>query len=304
VKVSVKIGSKVKSTEVNSSNTIHQLKVQLGADKLTRLYPDRIRLTIPGPEGKPVVLSDDKTLSSYAINEKTEIILKDLGPQVGYKTVFIVEYLGPLVLYPLFTLPLVREFIYGSAKPYNPNFVQTLALACWIFHYVKRELETLFVHKFSHGTMPITNIFKNSIYYWGAGAFVSYFVNHPLYTAPDLKQVYAAAGAFFFFELVNLLTHVELSSLRPAGSKEYGLPRGLLFKYITCPNYTFEILSWVAFSFLTQTAAAYGFTLLGFVQMLIWAKGKHARYVRTFPKNKEGKPAFHPRTALIFPPFL
>lgn len=32
--------------------------------------------------------------------------------------------------------------------------------------------------------MPLFNLFKNCNYYWGFGAYVSYFVNHPLYTEP------------------------------------------------------------------------------------------------------------------------
>lgn len=38
--------------------------------------------------------------------------------------------------------------------------------------------------RFSHATMPIFNLFRNCAYYWGFGAYVSYFVNHPLYTEP------------------------------------------------------------------------------------------------------------------------
>ena len=33
-------------------------------------------------------------------------------------------------------------------------------MVCWTLHYAKRILETLFVHRFSHNTMPITNLFK------------------------------------------------------------------------------------------------------------------------------------------------
>ena len=44
-----------------------------------------------------------------------------------------------------------------------------------MLHYVKRELETLFVHHWGpQATMPARNLFKNSIYYWRTcAAFVN-----------------------------------------------------------------------------------------------------------------------------------
>ena len=71
------------------------------------------------------------------------------------------EYAGPLVVYLLFWPR--PAFIYGAAAAQAPRQqVVTIAAAAWSFHYAKRLLETIFVHRFSHSTMPIANLFKVS----------------------------------------------------------------------------------------------------------------------------------------------
>ena len=53
------------------------------------------------------------------------------------------------------------------------QLISRLAVIAWTLHYAKRLFETFFVHKFSHGTMPLTNLFKNCTYYWGYALFVT-----------------------------------------------------------------------------------------------------------------------------------
>lgn len=53
---------------------------------------------------------------------------------------------------------------------------------------LQRIFETGNVHVFSHATMPIFNLFRNSMYYWAFAAFVSFNINHPQYTEPWFWQ--------------------------------------------------------------------------------------------------------------------
>ncbi len=56
-------------------------------------------------------------------------------------------------------------------------YLKRWALAAWTFHYLKREVETIFVHKFSKGTMPLFNLWKNSFYYCKKIHICTYILN-------------------------------------------------------------------------------------------------------------------------------
>jgi very-long-chain enoyl-CoA reductase len=61
-------------------------------------------LTLPLEPGqsRPTALEGSKKLKDYFSNETPQVVFKDLGPQVAYKTLFFFEYLGPLIIYPVF----------------------------------------------------------------------------------------------------------------------------------------------------------------------------------------------------------
>jgi very-long-chain enoyl-CoA reductase len=218
--------------------------------------------------GNTVRLDDDsKSLESYGVNSSTTLIFKDLGPQIGYRTVFLVEYFGPMLFVSLYALR--PALIYGeSAATAAFNSVAWLGVICWNLHFLKRELETIFVHKFSRPTMPLTNLFKNCAYYWCFGAVIGYPLCSPSYAPPADLQVTIGLVIFVLCELGNLICHLMLSNMRPAeGNTSRSIPRGFLFELVACPNYTFEVTSWIGFSIMTQIPFSYLFTIVGFLQV-------------------------------------
>jgi len=217
------------------------------------------------------------------------VYFKDLGTQVSWTTVFLVEYAGPILITGLILA--ARKFIYGSNPPLHLN--QKLGVAMVVGHYLKRELETLFVHRFSNETMPIFNIFKNCAHYWILMGLSIYFLLHPKYTPPAWatpKILYGLTGAFTLFELMNLKCHIILRNLRPPGSTVRGIPRGGGFGLVSCANYMWEGLSWLTFSIQSQTLFSWVFFCCSAGQMLIWALKKHKKLRQDFkdyPKKRK-----------------
>uniref|UniRef100_K3X5C1 Uncharacterized protein n=1 Tax=Globisporangium ultimum (strain ATCC 200006 / CBS 805.95 / DAOM BR144) TaxID=431595 RepID=K3X5C1_GLOUD len=280
----VKPGKKVRdfgAVEVDDKATVAQFKAAF--EKKTKISRHRQNFKLQDATGALVSLADDsKTLASYGVKSNGQLQFKDLGPQIGYRTVFIAEYLGPL-LFVLFyaTRP---AFLYGkdaASKPFDHT--AWLGVAAWSAHFLKREFETLFVHRFSRPTMPLFNLFKNCSYYWSFGAVVGYPLAHPDYKGPTSElQIQIGLALFAVSELLNFLVHVQLRNLRPAeGSKVRPVPKGPLFALVSCPNYTFEVLGWVGFSLFTQIFFSYLFTLVGFLQMTDWALKKHRGYIKS-----------------------
>lgn len=160
-------------------------------------------------------------------------------------------------------------------------------------HFFKRELETVFVHRFSLATMPVRNIFKNSAHYWVfAGALIAYFTYSP--TAPTAKPsnpliTYPALAMYIVGELGNLNTHLVLASLRSPGGTERGIPKGLGFDLVTCPNYMFETLAWLGIWLVNWSLSTGVFIVLAVGQMALWAKKKENRYRKEMPGRYQKK---------------
>ncbi|KAF8903689.1 3-oxo-5-alpha-steroid 4-dehydrogenase-domain-containing protein [Gymnopilus junonius] len=259
--------------------------------KFPKFSSTRQRITLKG-ERKPL---ENEIKLSDVLDQKAgawELQVKDLGPQISWKTVFLVEYFGPLLIHPLFYH--FPRFWYGTDVQHSA--LQKYVYAFVLLHFVKRELETLYVHRFSHDTMPWINIFRNSAHYWiFGGVLVALDVYRPKYSATspfivntirdNERFLWIGAGLWAFAELSNLHTHLAFRALRPAGTRKRGIPRGYGFSLVSSPNYFFEILGWAIICGMTGSIGALIFTVFGTVTMGQWAAKKHRNYKKEFGKE-------------------
>uniref|UniRef100_A0A4X2LER0 Uncharacterized protein n=1 Tax=Vombatus ursinus TaxID=29139 RepID=A0A4X2LER0_VOMUR len=249
------------------------------------------------PKGKP--LKDEDILQNLPVRTTATLYFQDLGAQINWVMVFLTEYAGPLLIYLPFYFQV--PFIYGHKYDFISSWHtgDHLACICHSFHYIKHLPETLFVHCFSHGTMPLHNIMKNYTYLkkkkelyllLGFAAWMAYYSNHPLYTLPTHggQQVKRALGILVFCQLGNFSIHITPRNLRPAGSKTWEIPFltknpfMCLLLPVSCLNYTYEMGSWIGIVIMTQCLPVALFYLVGFIQMTLWAKGKHHSYLKEF----------------------
>lgn len=249
----------------------------------------RLRLT-KGSDGSAVPNAKDYTVERTGLRSDSVVYVKDLGPQIAWRTVFIIEYLGPLLIHPLFYY--LRPYLYKNA-PAEPSYLQWLSCVMLALHFAKREFETIFVHRFSSATMPARNIFKNSAHYWVlGGANIAYWIYSP--TAPTAGPsnpliTYLAIALFVVGELGNLSNHYTLRNLRSTGGTERGIPSGLGFDLVTCPNYMFEALAWIGIWLASWSLSTGLFVVVAVGQMGVWAKKKERRYRKEFGDKYQKK---------------
>ncbi|MCJ1422349.1 3-oxo-5a-steroid 4- dehydrogenase [Sticta canariensis] len=237
----------------------------------------RLRIT-KGSDGSVVPNAKSLSVHSTGLREQSTVYVKDLGPQLGWRTVFLVEYLGPILIHPILYAVLPSSS--------GPSQLQTLTFALIIIHFVKRELETLFIHRFSAATMPLLNIFKNSAHYWLlAGANIAFWTYRPFAPAAGPSNPYITYPAILLYvigEVGNLYTHVVLRNLRSRGGKERGIPQGWGFGLVTCPNYMFETVAWVGVGLVAWSWSGVVFLVAALVPMGRWARKKESRYRQEF----------------------
>ncbi len=180
--------------------------------------------------------------------------------------------------------------VFGFFLSYSDDFKNRMVLIAallWGLHYIHRSLIFPFRIKTKGKKMPVIIVFSAVIFNVINGFFNGYWLSH---FAPEpkligLSMIHLVIGTILFVSgfLINQYHDWLLIHLRKNRETGYKIPFGGLFRYISCPNYFGEIISWLGFFIITLGLPAFSFFIWTMVNLLPRALDNHRWYKKQFP---------------------
>jgi protein-S-isoprenylcysteine O-methyltransferase Ste14 len=215
-------------------------------------------------------------------------VKKGWGLQIDNKVGWIVmESVSPLGFALLFFL--------GDWKE---GFLPYLFLSLWLVHYLYRSLLFPLLIRGKKQMPLLIMVFAivfNLMNSYLQGRHLYHF-SMP-YSADWFLSAPFTVGIILF--ITGFVIHVSSDTitrrLREPGQKEYKIPHGGLYRWISSPNYLGEIIEWIGWAVLTWSIPGLVFAFWTAANLVPRAYSNHQWYVKTFPDYPRERKALIPR---------
>ena len=166
------------------------------------------------------------------------------------------------------------------------DVVTLLMVAIWEAHYVQRAFVYPALIRGRGARMPLFVALSGATFNVLNGYLNFRFLTHfgPGYASSWLTDPRFVAGVALFATgyLVNRHADRVLRSLRAPGETGYKIPRGGLYRFISCPNYFGELIEWCGWAVLTWSLPGLFFALFTAANLVPRARAHHRDYLRRF----------------------
>jgi 3-oxo-5-alpha-steroid 4-dehydrogenase 1 len=182
--------------------------------------------------------------------------------------------------------PTVLIFLYVYSLGENAMAAAPLALlSMWQFHYVYRTFVYPFRIRSSAHRMPISilgmAIFFNCINAYINARWISHFGGYSEAWLSSPAFI-IGLGTFLLGWAINQHADLVLFRLRGVDDIGYKIPRGGLYKKISCPNYLGEMLEWTGWALAVWSTAGLAFAVFSIANLLPRALANHHWYRKHF----------------------
>jgi hypothetical protein len=171
---------------------------------------------------------------------------------------------GMAIIYVLGLVLSLGQLMVACREPVCPRLV--LVGTMLTAHYLKRELEVLYVHKYS-GKINLATSCMISVSYGLAAIGIMHYTERQLELG---RAAICGAVVFGIGAVGNAWHHWLLSRLRAKGGGAYVVPQGGLFDLVTCPHYLMELVAWLGIAISSRSL----FAFLNWVSMTGYLAGR------------------------------
>lgn len=170
--------------------------------------------------------------------------------------------------------------------------ISIMFICLWIIHYFNRTIIFPFRIKTKGKKMPLAIVLSAFFFNIVNGLINGYFLsNINLHSV----SIFLIIG-FLLFVLglyINISSDNKLINLRKI-KKGYFVPKGGLFKYISCPNFFGEILEWFGFALMTFNIGSLSFFIWTCCNLIPRALAHHKWYKNKFNEYPKERKAILP----------
>jgi protein-S-isoprenylcysteine O-methyltransferase Ste14 len=173
-------------------------------------------------------------------------------------------------------------------------------LALWELHYVHRAYIFPFRRRGGERRMPIS-VAASSFAFTSVNSYLNarwLFTLAPpgAYGAAWLADPRFLAGAALFLGgyAVNHQSDRILFDLRKPGETGYKIPRGGMYRFVSCPNYLGELVEWCGWALASWSLAGAGFALWTAANLVPRAVAHHRWYREKFTDYPRERKAILP----------
>ena len=168
---------------------------------------------------------------------------------------------------------------------HRAEVVPLLFLTMWQLHYVQRSFVYPFLMR-GRGNMPVLiallatgfnllNAYINARWVADLGEYPTSWLREPRFLA--------GVALFLAGFAMNLSADRTLRRLRTPGETGYRIPRGGMYRWVSCPNYLGEIVEWCGWALATWSLPGLAFATYTAANLGPRAVANHRWYQRTFP---------------------
>tara|TARA_B110000914_G_scaffold104790_1_gene91860 strand:+ start:1365 stop:2096 length:732 start_codon:yes stop_codon:yes gene_type:complete len=163
----------------------------------------------------------------------------------------------------------------------------------WITHYFNRTIIYPLRIKTKGKKIPIAIVASAFFFNLINGFLNGYFIS--LINFESLSFTYIISGLLIFIIgfYVNVSSDNKLIKLR-TNQKDYVIPKGRLFNYVSCPNFLGEIIEWLGFAIMTLNLGSISFLIWTICNLIPRSKAHHKWYKENFEKYPTTRKAVIP----------